>query len=460
MPRLKRPPYASSIHPHCGVSSNDRHSNLFVGSSDSKALLAASTKLPQSEVVKLRIIGSVLLLQAILWPASETFAQRPPLILKMESPRRNAIQYSEGWPLRFSMKPRDDDAFGLVSSAQYPSTGNQAALLFEDRDGCLTLIDPGCPVDPLGLDETYLEFHADFDYPNLIDFVGFRRGDIDQFVNHPRFMYGTVPGDPSSVTTELLGPRLADDPNDGIGFGPNDDLPGFVLLSNIGVGRVRTASVSFAGAVNPLAEGPVLRARNLAGLMTHVGYQLRANPRSTVITTETMVPRDLFAPTIYYDVCVDEDPLPPIRSLGCETGRSAYRIEDGPLIFSIPGPFVIPVINRFTAPPPDVRVIAPPNVNEVQLVAVVVQGDAPAIVDDCTGNGRIDARDLECMGYRLISNQVKTTFTQAGSHIRCASGYIEGWPVGSAILVDFDNNGVTTIPVCPSSSGRVAVPPK
>ena len=408
-------------------------------------------------------LGLVSLLTLIaLSPLDEALAAPPPLVLKLDSPRRNSIQYDGQWPLRLTMRPRDDDDFEIVTNEQFPGGGDRTALLFEDIDGCLTLQDPSCPVDPTGQDETYLEFITDFDLPGRVDRHGFRRGQIDNPANRPVFQYGDVADDPASLRPIVLGPDQVGDPNDGIGYGPNDDLPGLVLLSNIGTGVVRTATPSFAGAVNPLVQTTPLRARNIAGLMTNVTYQLRATPRRTIVSTDWMVPRDFFAPVLYYDPCITEVPRPRFPTPGCD-GRRGHRIEDGPLVISTRGPFVIDKFQGIFGPtPPDPRVIAPPNVVSVEIVAVVVQGDAPAIVDDCTGNGRIDSRDLECMGYRLISNQVKSSFTQAANFTVCGGGsFIEDYAFSlNAVLVDFDNNGVIPIQSCPPGEGRVAKPPK
>ena len=116
---------------------------------------------------------------------------------------------------------------------------------------------------------------------------------------------------------------------------------------------------------------------------------------------------------------------------------------------------------------------------------MLVNGEAPAIVVDCSGDGEIDRRDLICMGYEVISNQVKKRFIQAALFRACSTTK-ERWPgtdrqsvlyfedttgpspqgvplqnlfSDQIVAVDFDGtNPLITFP-CPATSGRVTRPP-
>ncbi|MEO1228762.1 MAG: hypothetical protein AAFZ18_07655 [Myxococcota bacterium] len=398
-------------------------------------------------------LSSMTFILSALAPASAQ-AQRP-VVLKLETPREDAIQYEHGWPLRFSIRPRDDANFEFYndSSQAYPSPGDRAALIFV-RSQCSSVINPDiCAPNDF---ERFVKFVIDTDTPGVSDAYGYQGNVFDQVAYRPTYLYGTDASDPASLTEVRLGPTLPDSERDGVGYGPNDDLPGFVLLSNVGVGRVLTSTPSFDGGAQPLTEPAQLRARNLAGLMTEVSMELRATSRQTVIRTGLTVPPELFAPIVIWDSCVNDGRSAP--SYECP-GRIRYHVDGGPAVYSEGfvdnGPFLVGDI--------DVTTPSSPNVVEVEITAMLVQGDAPAFVDDCTQDGEINQRDLRCMGYEVISNQVRRTFIQARVHTTCdeQSARRNAWPGpgAQAFEVDFDGFDFDEDELCPSSPGRITRPP-
>jgi len=49
-----------------------------------------------------------------------------------------------------------------------------------------------------------------------------------------------------------------------------------------------------------------------------------------------------------------------------------------------------------------------------RLLVAIVDGQAPDVVEDMNGNGRLDRKDLKLMGYRVISNVKKVNFLVNG----------------------------------------------
>ena len=410
-----------------------------------------------------------------------------PLVLRVDAPKSGSIQYEDAWPLRFRLRPRDPSATTVYTfnGDEYPSRGDRAALIFSSP-GTL-LMGPNCSslistCAPDNIEPPYLEFALDEDYPDRRDVISAgssRAPESDQPANRPTYEYQYDANDPASLRTIKLGPRLSDAIDDGIGYGPNDDLPGLVLLSNIGVGRVLTATRSAAGSAATLQEMDPRRARNLAGLMTDVSMELLSSSGNMVISTGLQVPRGLFAPIVLWDVCTEGT-----RSRTNCAGPMRYHIDGGPAIFSRNfsdnGPLFF---SAGDSGGPDVDIFnpRPPNVVEVELVALVVNGNAPAFVDDCTGDGEINRRDLLCMGYDVISNQVRIRFIQAAL-FRACERIKEPWPgsdgqevefaedetripiedfVGEqVVVVDFDGVDLEQISFpCPTTSGRGSRPP-
>ncbi|MGI9286570.1 MAG: hypothetical protein ACR2P1_14385, partial [Pseudomonadales bacterium] len=99
----------------------------------------------------------------------------------------------------------------------------------------------------------------------------------------------------------------------------------------------------------------------------------------------------------------------------------------------------------------------------VELRAFVVQGDAPARVEDCNADGVIGAADAECMGYTQISNEVVIKFRQMGNDIDPCPPNPDPWAgqtSGNWRFVDLDGNGSPFGLVCPAGGGRTTQRPR
>ncbi|MGI9295956.1 MAG: hypothetical protein ACR2PS_18385, partial [Pseudomonadales bacterium] len=249
-----------------------------------------------------------ILLVLPLTPALAAPASKP-IKLTVESPntkerKSETLQFRSGWPLTFKLEARRDFFFAMQFAGPYPELGLTSWLVFQDLDGCPYLggrfiegIGDPCADAEIPGDEIFVEFTPDVDFPGLVDEHGNEErraalADSDSFVS---FSHGS--------DEFTLGPAISET-LDGIGYGPNDDLPGFVLLSDTGVGRVLVDQLGEFG--NPVTGfDPVepLQARNLAGLMNTVGYELGDRKLRTTITTSINVPRYLFSKLRLIDQC-------------------------------------------------------------------------------------------------------------------------------------------------------------
>jgi len=247
---------------------------------------------------------------------------------------------------------------------------------------------------------------------------------------------------------------------DGVQFGADDDFPGLVILSNVGVGIVMTR----------LADGwtPVIprQARNVAGLGTSVGYELSDADGRTSISSMMVVPRFLFSDIRVQDPCVcavtfnvDGEPIE------C-AGPPMQRVDGGPMTPLASGgsndesrveirAFVVaPIWNSVT--------------NRLEPLDTVTDMDA---------DGLVTAADAALMGREVLSNEVVFNIRLIGSDV--ASGQVGPYASlafcnglarprdlresGSDFQYDIDGNGYAVLQdtvVCPGGGSGVTQPPR
>lgn len=394
----------------------------------------------------------------------------PLVLLEQLSPASGngvSTQFRGGWPLIFRASVKGEEMLGIGRmdgnqwferlNYQFPEIGQGGAIVFADADNLwsYSVPPPGSPRD-----ERVLPFYPD-------------PGDITRYADD--VAAGPLSHDPAlrfALRPEFGGPlpqfgfdlgELSTTPQtvfaDGVQFGADDDFPGLVILSNVGVGIVMT----------PLAQGwnPVVprQARNLAGFVTSVGYELDDASDRTSITAVMMVPRFLFSHLQLIDVCVgavtfdgNGDPV------SCAEG-AVQRLDGGP--------------------------ITPAAVNdlsEVELRAFVVEPVWSAalgrletldVVTDMNADGRLASTDAELMGWRVLSNEVVYEFRQIGTFLTfrrqqysplhfCQSPTRPDAPppalrAGASFDFDIDGNGYSVFDfsvVCPPGGSGVTRPPR
>jgi hypothetical protein len=90
------------------------------------------------------------------------------------------------------------------------------------------------------------------------------------------------------------------------------------------------------------------------------------------------------------------------------------------------------VVKEILATYPDVDVL---------VRAVMVEGDAPAFVEDLDGNGIYNAKDVELAGYKLLSNQAELRIHAIQNDV--LSEFIPFKCPVAILAGDLDGNGST-----------------
>ncbi len=379
------------------------------------------------------------------WGRGNPEERRPWVDLDIEFPtskpnHKYGLMYGSGWPLVIHASG-SRAALGIATNALpalFPAFGQTGYLVFDDPDNCLELPPPFVrnlpPCSDAVSDETYLEFTPDLDTVGVADDAGNpdRMAALaDPLVSGAPVFHGV--GDPDSDGTldpvdVAVGPDTGQSVNDGIGLGADDDLPGLVLLSPVGVGLVLDADFN---------RPAVRRQRNLAGFLNSVAYELRDPKDSTSVTAGMVVPPGLFAPIMKIDDCVGP------ASPDCE-GPSRYRVDGGPMMTAPQG-------TRAQALYPQVFNAVP----FYELRAFMVSGVAPSELADYNHDGRVTADDAVLAGYNVISREQVVRVRQHSGDV-CA-----GVALLNVFYADFDGNGRATGPmVCPAGPGQITKPPE
>ncbi len=379
------------------------------------------------------------------------------------------VQFRAGWPLIFRASVAGGKMLGLGRmhgeqyferlGYQFPEFGQGAAIVFENPDGIWSYSVPTAPFWPR--DESVLPFYPDpGDITRYLDDVAGAPLSHDpalRFALRPQFG-GPLPQfayEPVNGLSTVLQVPVAD----GVQFGADDDFPGLVILSNVGVGIVMT----------PLADGwnPVLprQGRNLAGFTTSVGYELSDVDGRTSVTAVMMVPRFLFSHLQLADPCVGAVTLDGDGNPVSCAEAAIQRVDGGP--------------------------IEPETINDesrVELRAFVVEPvwsaaldriEALDIVTDMNADGQVGAADAELMGWRVLSNEIVFNFRQIGTLlVGRARTYAPldfcqpaarpddpapRLPAGASFDFDIDGNGYAAfdeVIVCPPGGSGVTQPPR
>jgi hypothetical protein len=370
--------------------------------------------------------------------------QRPPVRLSVQAPDAGHFQgltTNAGWSL--VLRIETPDSVAIVESAEEPTQpiGRREAVVLTDPDGCLDMrhfpiVNAGKPYEDCnGPDETFLEFTTErFDTFDLADsntgnFQVRERLIDDAFVsgallNKP-YLRNTA-GNVVPVPRPQTGGALLD----GFGFGPDDDLPGLVVMSNNGAARAFDENFD-------LVPGVI---RNMGGFINGVSQELLTRRGGSALEATMQIVAGMFEPIALFDLDVDADGVDYLR-----------RLESGPI-----QPF------QFIAPPAnnddilrDITSSYSPF--EIELRIVIVEGVAPTFIEDRNHDGRFSAADLKKMGYRLLSNEVRLSLavefdlaiTETVSGRTC--------PPPSLIYRDLDGNGRDGAITCSGSGGAARI---
>lgn len=349
------------------------------------------------------------LLAAIAGTPLFASAAPPPVNLEFVHPETKAAQppwqKEFGWPL--SLRITWSGALGIydLDGGIHDGPLSQAFVVFSDPSACFDSLLGEFDGTRLCLRtpplETYLEFTADSDFRGVIDNHG--NDLLVESSNSPGVKFSALLLD-GNTYLENAGPTIDSAAKDGIGYGPSDDLPGLVLLSDTGVGVVLDDSFD---------RPAIVERRNLAGLLEWTGFELGAG-KSGSLSTGMQFPLGLLAQVIVADGAIGDS------QGGSYNGGVRYRVDGGPVM-------------RDSTPSASISFVYDALVESsvYELRAFLVSGTAPAILPDVNGDGRVDATDAGLMNYTVLSNEVSL-------RIRMVPEWICDYNV---ITRDLDGNG-------------------
>lgn len=184
--------------------------------------------------------------------------------------------------------------------------------------------------------------------------------------------------------------------NDCYGYDFDEDLPGLVIMADVGAARVFDQNFD-------LLQGPngYDRIRNMAGLISTVTRELVDKRGRSHVVAHLNVQRGMFEPLVVFDSRTGGNTTPYVGP------TFLRRIDSGPTETFF-----------WTDPPDDAfpdaaeleQLLATlDDVTPVKVRAVLVEGPAPSFIEDRDSNGKYTSKDLEMMGYTLLSNQASKT---------------------------------------------------
>ncbi len=380
------------------------------------------------------------------WAGDHGDDRHVPARLSIQAPDSGHFQgltTNTGWSLVLRIEaPR---AIALVETPEEPTQpiGRREAIVLTDPDGCLDLrhfpiTNAGQPFqDCNGPDETFLEFTTErFDTFDLADsntgnFQVRDRLLDDAFVagallNKP-YLRNTA-GNVVAVARPQTGGTLLD----GFGFGPDDDLPGLVVMSNLGAARVFDENFDRTTRV----------IRNMGGFLNGVSAELLTRRGGSALVASMQIVAGMFEPIAQFDLDVDADGVDYLR-----------RLESGPIESF-----------QFVAPPANNDAVLLDITSSyspffVELRIVLVEGVAPTFIEDKNHDGRFTSADLKRMGYTLQSNEARLRLVVEFDLPITETITGRTCPPPSLIYRDLDGNGRDGAISCSGSGGATRVRP-
>ena len=365
---------------------------------------------------------------------------RAPVQLTIQAPdsgHNAGVTTNTGWSLVLRMEAPDAEA--IVETPEEPTQpiGRREAIVLTDPDGCIdmrnfSILHAGTPYqDCNGPDETFLEFTTErFDTFDLADSNTGNFQVRDRLIDEA-FVPGVLLNKPYVRNTAgsivaVARPQTGGTLLDGYGFGPDDDLPGLVVMSNLGAARV--FDENFDRVPHFI--------RNMAGFVNGVSQELKTHRGGPALVATMQIAAGMFEPVTLLDLDVD---APGVDFLG--------RRDSGPVRAF-----------QFLAPPAgnddilrEITSVYSPY--EIDVRAVLVEGVAPTFIEDKNRDGRYTAADLKLMGYRLLSNEVR--LRQTIEFDLAVTETVSGrtCPPASFIYRDLDGNGRDGAIACSGSGG-------
>jgi len=311
------------------------------------------------------------------------------------------------WPLEFKIKSRA--AVGFV--AKRALNEEREALVLTDPDECFNL---NSLVDDLMLmsfdfacaglieDELYVEVQTEkHDTFGVFDNNTTGNGAI-----RARLVDDKASDPPPRNTpylklfdgkTKPVGPKTGGRPDpaemkpdelDGYGYGADDDLASLVIMADIGGARVFDDNFD-------LMPGVI---RNMAGFVNTVSAVDLNGRGQTTITAYMHILAGVFEPIALIDTAVSDPSL--------NGFEYAIRVDSGPVTGINLNEPIPPVTMSGGANAFYDELLSRYYPVQVQIRAVVVNGEAPDYIYDMNGDGRYTALDIKLAQYELLTNEV------------------------------------------------------
>ncbi len=330
------------------------------------------------------------------------------------------LEVSSGWPLTLRLSANNPLGIGEPGTSlfQFPFWGSSGYLVFADPLDCWGSY---FRVDQVGEltqcladgSEIYLKFTASEGFPSPLNYD-----------NNPKISVRFFSDD---IIESPLGPPTGP-AGSGYGFGPSGLLPELVLLADTGPGVVVQEDTNSLLFILPTPR----EARNLAGFLGSLSYELIDATGRTSIEAHLTVPPGLFDPLTMVDRNIGGGYHPDPNTCGLNTDTALYQVDGGPLQTWNNGSLneAFPVLQG--------------QITTIRAFVVNHKSDGKYLstLKDMNGDGIVDAKDAVLDGYQLLSTEVKIRF-----QTRYQADQLFGFPF------DFDGNGCVGGIVAPAGAG-------
>jgi hypothetical protein len=384
--------------------------------------------------------------QAALAPSSgfaHDQGDRPPARISIHAPDSGDFQgltTTTGWSLMLRIEVPGSVAILESPEEQTMPVGRREAIVFDDPDGCIDMrnfpiLNPGTPYeDCSGPDESFIEFTTErFDNFDVADAQTGNFQVRDRLVDDA-FAPGVLLNKPYLRNTagEIVPvprPQTGDALKDGFGYGPDDDLPGLVVMSNLGAARVFDENFDAA---------PRRVIRNMGGFINSVSQELLTRRGGSAITAWMQMISGMVEPIALFDLDVDAEGIDYLRRL--ESGRvRAFKFKSPPqndddILFEISSSY---------------------SPFRLDMSVVLVEGIAPTFIRDMNRDGRFTAVDLRRMGFKVLSNEARVRLVQDFDVVVTDTISGRTCPPPSLIYRDLDGNGRDGAISCGGSGGAI-----
>jgi hypothetical protein len=369
----------------------------------------------------------------------------PPAHITIQGPLSGNFQgltTTTGWSLVLRIEV--PDSIAILESPEEPTVpvGRREAIVYDDPDGCMDMrhfpiIRAGTPYeDCSGPDESFIEFTTErFDNFDVAD-AQTGNFQVREALVDDAFAPGALLDKPYLRNTAgsivaVPRPQTGGALLDGFGYGPDDDLPGLVVMANIGAAR------AFDEDFNAVPGGVI---RNMGGFINSVSQELLTKRGGSAITAWMQMIAGMVEPIALVDLDVDAAGVDYLRRL--ESGRvRAFQFRTPPqneddVLFEVTSSY---------------------SPFQLEMRVVLVEGVAPTFIHDKNHDGRFTATDLRRMGHKILSNEARLRLVQDFDVVVTQTVSGRTCPPPSLIYRDLDGNGLDGAISCSGSGGAARI---